>query len=142
MKQLLSLPILLLLILLSCSDSDNLDVVLVDNPSSEAGEYTIIWDQHFENGAPVPEGVYRLDMDTDNFQASLYFEIAAFDTFGPFAKTVAPGNSLKPIPDSYGLRISKQVFNPGETVEIGYDLPQTDRIRLTVSWINLDISPL
>jgi hypothetical protein len=142
MQKLISLPILLLIVLFACSDSDNLDVVLVDSPSSEAGEYTVIWDQHFENGAPVPEGVYRIDMDTDNFGASLYFQITSFASFRPFTKTGDVDMSLKPIPESYGLRVSKAVFSPGETIDIGYDLPQADRIRLTVTWINLDISPL
>lgn len=132
----------MLLVFFACSDSDNLDVVLVDNPSTEAGEYNVIWDQRLESGAPAPEGVYRIDMDTDNFSASLYIEIAFFENGGSFAKTGNPGISLKPIPDSYGLHVNKTVFGPGEGIEIGYDLPQSDRIKITVSWINLDISPL
>jgi hypothetical protein len=141
MRKLL-LPTLLLTFMLSCSDSDNLDIVLVDNPSLEAGEYEITWDQRLENGAPAPEGIYRIDMDTDNYDASLYIEITSFDIISTFKKSDGTDLSLKPIPDAYGLRIDKEVFGPGEEVEIAYDLPQTDRIRLSVTWINLNISPL
>ena len=126
----------------SCSDSENLDVVLVDDPMLEAGEYAVTWGQGLDNGAPAPEGIYRIDMDTDNFSASLYIEITSFDLNRPFTKTRDTSISLKPIPDSYGLRVNKAVFVPGEEVEIGYDLPQSDRIKITISWINLNISPL
>jgi hypothetical protein len=141
-KYLFAILALLLTLLFSCSDSDNLDVVLVDNPALEAGEYAVKWGQGLDNGAPAPEGIYRIDMDTDNFNASLYIEITSFDLNMPLTKTEDTGISLKPIPDSYGLRVNKAVFVPGEEVEIGYDLPQSDRIKITISWINLNISPL
>ena len=141
MKRLFALSLILLL-WLGCSDSDNLVIVLLDELSAEAGEYSMIWDQRFENGGPVPEGTYRVDMETDNFDACLYFEITPFDNLQPFTKTLSGGISQKPIPDSYGLRIDKTTFYPGEPIGINYDLPQTDRIRLTITWINFNISPL
>lgn len=130
------------MILLSCGSSDTVNIIVVDESMQMAGTYDVTWDQRYENGGIAPDGNYILEMITDNFHASLGFEVTPLANAGSFGKIDGGNISLAPIPDSYGVRIDKSRYMPGEAVEITYDLPQDDNVKIIITWVKTDISPL
>jgi hypothetical protein len=131
-----------LLLLLSCGGSETVNILVVDESMQLAGTYDVIWDQRYNNGGIAPDGHYIIEMITDNFHGSLDFEVTPLANSGSFGKIHGGEISLAPIPESYAIRINKSRYMPGEAVEISYDLPQNDNVKIIITWVKTGVSPL
>ncbi len=125
--------------LFSCSDSGTVSITVTEG-TFEAGDYEVFWEPGYESGIALPEGIYMLKFESGDISAELYFAIGNIDSQqGPRFKKVP---YMKPIPGGYAISIDKSRYQPGETMQILYTVPEVSQVKISVIWTRLEFSPI